>query len=144
MVFVLFVIMLFQRSPRELGLLSDWGPAMLAGVVFLAVTVAMILKDPGSGVQLQSAVVQPRDFGRFLFDRYWLAIEIVSLLLLVALVAIIQLGKRKGADGEEAEKRVNPIGNSSRCDSDSKPSGVFNPTPKQHGTVSNGVKEGSQ
>ena len=53
MVLFLFVIMLFQRSPRELGLLSEWGPATLLGVVFLAVAVAMVFKDPGSGIVLQ-------------------------------------------------------------------------------------------
>ena len=115
MVLVLFVIMLFQRSPGELRLLSEWGPATLLGVVFLAVTVAMVFKDPGSGIVLRGAVVQPRDFGHFLFDKYWLAIEIVSILFLVALVAIIQLGKRRGAGGDEVE---------------------------QQGTISNGVKEG--
>ena len=106
MVLVLFVIMLFQRSPRELRLLSEWGPATLLGVVFLAVAVAMVFKDPGSGIVLQGAVAQPRDFGRFLFDRYWLAVEIVSILFLVALVAIIQLGKRRGAGGDEAERQT--------------------------------------
>ena len=106
MVLILFVIMLFQRSPQELGLLSEWGPATLLGVVFLAVAVAMVFKDPGSGVVLQGAVVEPRDFGHFLFDRYWLAVEIVSILLFVALVAIIQLGKRKGASGDEAGGRI--------------------------------------
>ncbi len=93
MVLVLFVIMLLQRSPREFRLLSEWGPAALLGIIFLAVAAAMIFKDPGSRVILQGAVAQPRDFGRFLFDRYWLAIEIVSILFLVALVAILHLGK---------------------------------------------------
>jgi NADH-quinone oxidoreductase subunit J len=93
MVFVLFVIMLLQRSPRELGLLPEWGPAVLLGIIFLAVAVATVFKDPGSGDVLQGAVAQPRDFGRFLFDRYWLAVEIVSILFLVALVAILHLGK---------------------------------------------------
>ena len=106
MVLILFVIMLFQRSPRELGLLSEWGPATLLGVVFLAVAVTMVFKDQGSRIVLQGAVAQPRDFGHFLFDRYWLAVEIVSILLLVALVAIIQLGKRKGASGDEAGGRI--------------------------------------
>jgi NADH-quinone oxidoreductase subunit J len=106
MVLLLFGIMLLQRSPREIGLLSDWGPATLLGVVFLAVAVAMVFKDPGSRIVLQGAVVQPRDFGHFLFDRYWLAVEIVSILFLVVLVAIIQLGKKGAADGDEAERRV--------------------------------------
>ncbi len=106
MVLVLFVIMLFQQSPKERRLLSEWGPATLLGIVFLAVAVAMVFKDPGSEIVLQGAVAQPRDFGRFLFDRYWLAVEIVSILLLVALVAIIHLGKRR--DPEEIERCPSP------------------------------------
>ena len=102
MVLILFVIMMFQRSPLELRLLPEWGPATLLGVVFLAVAVAMVFKDPGSRTVLQGSVAQPKDFGHFLFDRYWLAIEIVSILLLVVLIAIIQLGKRRGT--EEIEK----------------------------------------
>jgi NADH-quinone oxidoreductase subunit J len=149
MVLVLFVIMLFQRSPQELGLLPQWGPATLLGIVFLAVAVAMVFKDPGSGIVLQGATAQPKDFGHFLFDRYWLAVEIISLLLLVALVAIIQVGKGRGAGGDEAEKGTNPVRNSSRCDS--KPSGTLNfdgivskstPSMEQEDIVSNGVKEG--
>jgi NADH-quinone oxidoreductase subunit J len=106
MVLVLFVIMMLQRSPREFGLLSDWGPATLLGIVFLAVAVTMIFKDLDSGIVLKGAVAQPRDFGRFLFDRYWLAVEILSVLLLVVLVAIIHLGKRR--DTEEIEKFPSP------------------------------------
>jgi NADH-quinone oxidoreductase subunit J len=135
MVLVLFVIMLFQRSPREIGLLSDWGPAALLGAVFLALAVAMVFKDPGSGIVLRGAVVQPRDFGHFLFDRYWLAIEIVSILFLVALVAILHLGKRREAAGDEAERKVNPVRNSS---------GSLNPAAEQRSIISNGVKEERQ
>jgi NADH-quinone oxidoreductase subunit J len=93
----------------------------------------MVFRDPGSGFVLQGAVAQPRDFGRFLFDRYWLAVEIVSLLFLVALVAIIHLGKRREAGDDEAERRVTPAGNSS---------GVSDPTAQQRSIISNGVKEG--
>ena len=135
MVLFLFVIMLFQQSPRDLGLLSEWGPAMLLGVVFLAVAVAMVFKDPGSGIVLQGAVAEPRDFGRFLFDRYWLAVEIVSILLLVALVAIIQLSKRREADSGEDNARVTPVGNTS---------GPLDPAAGQRSNISNAVKEGHQ
>ena len=133
MVLVLFVIMLFQRSPHEIGLVPQWGPATLLGAVFLAVAVIMVFKDPGSGIVLKGAVAQPRDFGRFLFDRYWLAVEIVSILFLVALVAIIQLGKKKEAGNDEAERRANPAGNSS---------GGSNPTAEQRSIIADGVKEG--
>ena len=135
MVLFLFVIMLFQQSPRDLGLMSEWGPATLLGVVFLAVAVAMVFKDPGSGIVLQGAVAEPRDFGRFLFDRYWLAVEIVSILLLVALVAIIQLSKRREAGGNEGEARVNPVGNTS---------GPLDSAAAQRSNISDAVKEGHQ
>ncbi len=142
MVLFLFVIMMFQRFPLEPGLLPQWGPATLLGVVFLAVAVAMVFKDPGSGIVLQGAVVRPRDFGHFLFDRYWLAVEIVSILLLVSLVAIIQLSKRRGPGGDEAERRVNPVGNSSGA---LNPAGIVlksNSAAEQRSIISNGVKEG--
>jgi NADH-quinone oxidoreductase subunit J len=131
MVLVLFVIMLLQQSAWERGLLSEWGPATLLGVVFLAVAVAMVFKDPGSEIVLRGAVAQPRDFGRFLFDRYWLAVEIVSILFLVALVAILHLGKRSETGGDEDE--VNPVRN---------PNGASHPTAEQRSIISNGVKEG--
>ena len=104
MVLFLFVIMLFQRSPRELGLLPQWGQATLLGIIFLAVVVADGLQGSRQRDVLQGAVAQPKDFARFLFDRYWLAVEIVSILFLVALVAIIQLGKGRERGTEESEK----------------------------------------
>src|SRR4030043_514513 len=66
MVLVLFVIKLLQRSPRELRLLSEWGPAALLGIIFLAVAVATVFKDPGSRIILQGAGAHPRHFGGFL------------------------------------------------------------------------------
>lgn len=103
MVLFLFVIMMFHRSPQELSLLSQRGPAAMLGVVFLSVAVVMVFKDPGSGIFLRRTIAQPSEFGYFLFERYWLAIEIISLLLLVALVTILHLGK-KGATGDQNEK----------------------------------------
>jgi NADH-quinone oxidoreductase subunit J len=104
MVLFLFVIMMLRRSSVELSLRPQWGPATLLGLVFLVVAAAMVLKDPGSGGLLRTAIAQPRDFGYFLFDRYWLAVEIASLLLLVALVAVLQIGRRRAEDCEEEEK----------------------------------------
>ena len=109
MVLILFVITLFQPSPPKIRGLLEWQPATLLGVIFLAVAVSMVFKDPGSRIVLQVAVVQPRDFGRFLFDRYWLAVEIVSVLFLVALVAIIHLGKKGGTGSEKADRFVKEV-----------------------------------
>ena len=106
MVLFLFVIMLLQPSSKELKLHYEWGPAILLGAVFLALAAAIVFRDPESEKILQGAVVPPRDLGRFLFDRYWMPIEIVSVLFLVVLVTIIQLGKGKGSSGDEIERGV--------------------------------------
>jgi NADH-quinone oxidoreductase subunit J len=141
MVLVLFVIMMFERSPRELGLVPQWGHATLLGIVFLAVAIAIVFKDPGSRIVLQGAAAQPKDFGRLLFDRYWLAVEIVSVLLLVVLVAIIQVAKGRGAGGDEVEKGTNPVRNSNEALIDGGIVSKFAPAAEQQGIVSNGVKE---
>jgi NADH-quinone oxidoreductase subunit J len=41
------------------------------------------------------AAASPREFGRFLFQKYWFSVEIVSFLLLVALVGALYLGRRE-------------------------------------------------
>ena len=97
MVLFLFIIMMLgvesimgtERSLRE------WMLALGLGLVFLTLVVLIVAKDPGSHVTLQLAQAKPKAFGRFLFERYWLAVEMVSLLLLIALVAAIQLGRGK-------------------------------------------------
>ena len=104
MVLVLFAIMLLQRSLREVGPMPQWRHAVLLGAAFLAFAVAMVFKDSGSGIVLKGATTQPKEFGRFLFDRYWLAVEIVSILLLVALVTILQVAKRRGTTDAEARE----------------------------------------
>lgn len=104
MILFLFVIMLFRYSDHELGLAPQWGHAALLGVIFFAVAAAMVLKDPGSAAVLQGAAAQPRDFGLFLFDRYWLAVEIVSILLLIALVTVFQTARKRGAAGTQGQE----------------------------------------
>jgi len=104
MILVLFVIMLFRYSDRELGLVPQWGHAALLGVVFLAVAAAMVFKDAGSGAVLQGAAAHPKDFGLFLFDRYWLAVEIVSILLLIALVTVFQTARKRGVAGTQEQE----------------------------------------
>ena len=39
------------------------------------------------------ALVSPADLGRFIFQKYWLPVEIVSFLLFVALVGSLYLGR---------------------------------------------------
>jgi NADH-quinone oxidoreductase subunit J len=102
MVLFLFVVMILRVESVSVAKFSlrAWMPAVLLGFVFLALSALLLVKEPGSRTTLQSAMALPREFGRFLFQRYWLAVEIASLLLLIALVAAIQLGRRKGEGGE--------------------------------------------
>jgi len=64
------------------------------GLVLLFLTV-----NPARLIPLKIAVVTPRDFGHYVFSQYWLAVEIVSFLLFVALVGSYYLGRdRKNED----------------------------------------------
>jgi NADH-quinone oxidoreductase subunit J len=96
MVLFLFVIMLLNLSPKDLGV-ARLGPAKLialalgsAATVFLARLLARLPQIPGN---------PPADFGtvaavgRILYGNYTLQFEAVSLLLLVAIVAAVVVAK---------------------------------------------------
>ncbi len=104
MVLFLFILMTVegQASRRQFDRRSMALPLILAGVT-LVLAAGLILMDPTAGTPLAAATVSPADFGRFLFARYWLPVEIVSLLLFVGLVGAYYLGRRPAeteTDGE--------------------------------------------
>jgi NADH-quinone oxidoreductase subunit J len=102
MVLFLFVVMTFRMEDRaERGFpLRRWGPALLVGCLFLVTIVIFIFKDPASRIPLETAMAKPLDFGRFVFERYWFAVEIISFLLFIALVAALQIGRKSSAGKE--------------------------------------------
>jgi len=110
MVLFLFVIMMLRvETSGDHGFqIRRWAPAMLLGLLFLMVFTLLVFRDPGSRVILETAVAVPREFGRFLFQRYWLSVEVISLLLLVALVAAIQIGRGKRQGDQEGIDEDNP------------------------------------
>jgi len=99
MVLFLFVIMLLQDDKPE----GEGGSLLLNQVFFLiavggtTLSVAMFLLyiNPGRIFPLLPAMVSPRDFGGYVFTRYWLAVEVVSFLLFVALVGAYYLSRGK-------------------------------------------------
>jgi len=101
MVLFLFIIMMLRdvNLLEKMFPLIQWVPAAVMAVIYLVVGIVLVLTDPGARVPLTGAVATPRDFGRFVFENHWLTIEIVSLLLLIALVGALYLGKlsRKSA-----------------------------------------------
>ena len=95
MVLFLFIIMMLKVEAFEEQFFPfrQWIPAVGMCLVFIAAGLMMIMGDPDSRIPLEAAVAKPVFFGHYLFQRHWLAIEIVSLLLLVAVVAVLYLGK---------------------------------------------------
>ena len=98
MILFLFIIMMVKAVPDEKKLfpLRQWLPVALMGVVYLVIGAVIIYAAPGSQIPLKIALARPEAFGEYLFRRHWLAIEMISLLLLIALVGALYLGRSKG------------------------------------------------
>ncbi len=103
MVLFLFVVMLLGPQPV---LLTERTPvqrpaALLFGLGLLAVLVAVVSVPSLGGApgqvtpELVARVGNPRLVGELLFSRYVLPFEIVSVLLLVAMVGAVVLAKRR-------------------------------------------------
>ena len=97
MILFLFIIMMVKAETAEGRLfpIQQWLPIVLIAVVYLVIGAAIVSSAPGSQVVLEVALAKPKAFGQYLFQRHWLVIEIVSLLLLIALVGALYLGRKK-------------------------------------------------
>jgi len=100
MILFLFIIMMVkvEASEERLFPIRQWLPMALMGVVYLIMGTVIVSSAPGSQVTLEIALAKPKAFGEYLFQTHWLVIEIVSLLLLVALIGALYLGRKKPAD----------------------------------------------
>jgi NADH-quinone oxidoreductase subunit J len=105
MVLFLFILMMIKmESHQELMFpLSQWLPAALFGLIYLVVGFLMVSATPGTEIALQMVLATPREFALYVFQRQWFSIEIVSLLLLVALMGALYLGKGKKENQAEDE-----------------------------------------
>ena len=105
MVLFLFIIMMIKVESAEelLFPLSQWLPAAGFGLIYLIVGFFMVSTSPGTTAPLRMYMATPREFALYVFQRDWLSIEIVSLLLLIALIGALHLGKRKGKNQAEDE-----------------------------------------
>jgi NADH-quinone oxidoreductase subunit J len=95
MVLFLFIIMMLKVDDIEERFFPrrQLIPAAIIGVACLAAGSVIVAGDASSRTPLMTFSAAPEAFGQYLFQRHWLAIEIVSLLLLIALVAVLYLGK---------------------------------------------------
>ena len=98
MVLFLFVVMMLKADHEVENKFPQrfWVPGLLVGFLFFAAICVAVFSDPSSPVPLNLTTVTPKEFGRFVFEQYWLSVEIVSLLLLLGLLAAIHLGKERG------------------------------------------------
>ena len=98
MVLFVFVIMLLnlgaQSAAQEQGWLNPgiWrGPALLAAA--LAIELVYTFTTQGSGPLTGARSITPQDVGVALYDRYLLAVELASMLLMAGLVGAFHLGQ---------------------------------------------------
>jgi NADH-quinone oxidoreductase subunit J len=100
MILFLFIIMMVnvEVSQERMFPIQQWLPIAVIGILYLIIGAVIVTSAPGTDVTLEIALAEPKAFGEYLFQRHWLSIEIVSLLLLVALVGALHLGQRKSKD----------------------------------------------
>jgi NADH-quinone oxidoreductase subunit J len=112
MVLFLFVVMMIrvESSEEVMFPLSQWLPAAIFGLIYLVAAVAMIFETPGAEVSLRLLTATPKQFALYVFEHHWFSIEVISLLLLLALVGALHLGFRKGAarglSAQDADARL--------------------------------------
>ena len=97
MVLFLFVIMLLDLKEEERRKVKKLG--LGAGLISVGAIVAIFVRSllathPGKELTSPTAVGDTATLGKMLFTNYLLPFEIVSLLLLVAMVGVILLSKK--------------------------------------------------
>jgi NADH-quinone oxidoreductase subunit J len=104
MVLFIFIVMMLEigATPFVPGQwLRQWFPAVVLSLIAGIIMVILIWQAPAQRVVLPLAMATPRALGVFVYQHYWFAVEIASLLLFVALVGAYYLG-RKGDSGEQS------------------------------------------
>jgi NADH-quinone oxidoreductase subunit J len=97
MVLFIFIVMMLQIDAPPLTAgpwFRQWFPALGLSVISGLVMVFLIWQEPSQQTVLPLALAGPREFGLFVFRRYWFAVEIASFLLFVALVGAYYLGRK--------------------------------------------------
>jgi NADH-quinone oxidoreductase subunit J len=96
MVLFLFVIMLLNlraEEQRRIKILAVIGGVTSAGAILL-IFLVNLLNAPLDAKELPSLEGGTVDLGKLLFTQYLLPFEIISVLLLVAIVGVVLLSKR--------------------------------------------------
>ena len=104
MVLILFVIMLLNLSPRELGD-RQISVRRVTGAYLIGATATLLIIrftkhfwQPASSLEPQFGTIQ--EVGRVLYTQYLLPFEMVSLLLLAAIIGAVVLTRKEKGDGQ--------------------------------------------
>ena len=108
MVLFLFIIMMLKitdKTDSRQRTVRYALTGMFGSIAYLSACVLLIqLPSDDAGTAMKAAFVGPAEYGKFIFRRHWLSIEVISLLLLVVLVGALMLGtseRLKGRNGKE-------------------------------------------
>ncbi len=104
MVLFLFVIMMLDLGHPEKASrpgMRDWWPALVLGLVILC-SLATLLATRTAAAAGAQAAVPVREFARTLFQRYGVAVEIISMQLLFAVIGALYLGRGHDAPSPPA------------------------------------------
>jgi NADH-quinone oxidoreductase subunit J len=103
MILFLFIIMMLRVETAEEQLFParQMWPAVGVAAGYLIVGALLAAHDPAAGAVLSPAQTEPAVFGAYVFRKTWLAVEVTSLLLLVALIGALFIGKRPTHESED-------------------------------------------
>jgi len=103
MILFLFIIMMLRvESPEErLFPPRQTLPAVLFAAAYVVIGGLLLVNDPCAAASLVAVSTEPSVFGRYIFTHSWLAVEMASLLLLVAMIGALLVGKRPVREGKE-------------------------------------------
>ena len=107
MVLFLFIIMMLRvdKSSERLFPLKQWLPAVVCAIIYITIGIGLIAADPHSDIVLKTSRADLAVFGQYIYEKHWLSLEIVSMLLLVAIIGSLVLAKlsRKHILGQTPE-----------------------------------------
>jgi len=105
-VLILFVIMLLNLKPIEERIPAGWkaGGIAVAALILISIFVAVMNGASAAAVttQLPDEYGKVSDIGNLLFAKYLYAFEVVSVLLLLAVVGAVALIRKQDAEEPDA------------------------------------------
>ena len=95
MILFIFIIMMLKIEgyTEPFDMVRQYLPALIIATLFIVIGFLTLINASQNNMHLAPAMAWPKDFAVYLFQKTYLSIEIVSLLLLVALVAAFLIGK---------------------------------------------------